>query len=235
MQATEMKQNGKLMAQEQVKKMLNKKQTAKVKRLIDKVAAIVHLFRTSPLAARDLRQHQTKPYTKLRNANATRWGSTLDMLQRIYQCRTAVTSCLLTIRETRGREKPPPNLTEEEWLQVGAIIELLKPFQVATVFLSTQRSPAIGAVLPVFNNLQRQLQVATDDLGVIKALKPVLLHHLNEVKHHWAEIDAVQHVTSFLDPRTKVLLLPCNLLLTNYAKHNRNSHGLPTQGSVLEC
>jgi len=83
------------------------KHLAEVKRLINKVAAIVHLFRKSPLAARDLREHQSPPYTKLCPANSTRWGLTLDMLSRIYQNRRAVTLCLQTIHETQGRDKPP--------------------------------------------------------------------------------------------------------------------------------
>ncbi len=202
-------------------KQVGKCTSANVKHLIEKAAAIVHLFRKSPLAARELQQHQTKPYIKLRAANTTRWGSTLDMLQRIYRCRAAVTACLQAIHEIPGRDKPPPNLTEEEWAQVGAIIELLKPFQVATEFFSTQQSPTICVIFPVLHNLQLQLQPTPHDRDVVKALKPVLLAHLNDIKRHWAALDNILHLASFLDPRTKVFLFQLQYIKTQKKKKKK--------------
>lgn len=107
----------------------------------------------------------------------------------------------------------PPNFTEEEWPQVGMLIELLRPFQVATAFFSTQNCPTISVMLHIIHNLEHHLKGRKHDQELVAALKPELQKHLNEVKSHWARLGDIQLLAALLDPRTKVpTLTPLSLL-----------------------
>ena len=119
----------------------------------------------------------------------------------------AVTSWLQVLHESRSRgEKPPPNLTEEEWPHIGAIIELLRPFQIATQLLSAQQCPTIPLMLPLLFSLEQKLCDNVEDLEAVKELKPLLYEHFAKIQHEWKELDDLHHLASFLDVRTKVNL-----------------------------
>ncbi len=204
-----------------------KEQLTIVNKLVAKATAIVHFFRKSPLAARDLRDHQAPPYHKLRPAIRTRWGSILDMLTRLYENRGAVTTCLQAIHETPGRDKPPPNLTEEEWPIIAALIALLKPFQVATLSVSAQNGPTISLLPRILHLLQHHLKAQPQDQQLVTALKSVLREQLNKVMKRWEGIDDILHLAPLLDPRTKVAnLFSVSVTLCFYSLRIKYNPGL---------
>mgnify|MGYP006973183462 FL=1 len=140
----------------------------------------------------------------LRGANKTRWGPTLDMLQCLLQSRGAVTSCIGALHDNSTKTELPTNLTEREWPNVAAIIQLLQPFQIATEFFSRQQSPTISLMLPILHNLRVHLVVDPADRVIVKERKLVLLQKLDEVTQHWKPIEHLQPLACYLDPRTKV-------------------------------
>ena len=126
--------------------------SASVKGIIKKAKAISKLFKASPNAARSLRQKQEAlkiPIKNLKIDNKTRWSSAYKMVKRMCQSRPAISACLATLTGTRRRI--PHDLTTEEWELVEKLVAVLKPFKDASEFISQQRHPTIGVVMPIVN------------------------------------------------------------------------------------
>jgi len=119
------------------------------------------------------------PVRKLKLDNKTRWGSAYEMLERLRIARPAVTVCLGALENTR--RSIPSDLTHEEWSQLAELAIVLHPLKESTEFLSQQRHPAIGAVLPLYGRISRHhLAVEEDDPALIAIFKQEVVRDLKE-------------------------------------------------------
>eukprot|EP01087_Luapelamoeba_hula_P008719 TRINITY_DN2201_c0_g1_i2.p2 TRINITY_DN2201_c0_g1~~TRINITY_DN2201_c0_g1_i2.p2 ORF type:complete len:255 (+),score=34.84 TRINITY_DN2201_c0_g1_i2:188-952(+) len=123
---------------------------ALVKPLVLKAKLIAKFFKNSPKASRILADKQRELHLsvlKLKADNNTRWGSAHEMLERLWKSRSAVTACLA--RRWNTRRKVPDDLTTEEWKALHELGLILRALKDGSEFLSSQRNPTIGSVMPV--------------------------------------------------------------------------------------
>lgn len=111
---------------------------------LTKVKSIVTFFKRSSSALARLKQTQKQmniPELKLVQEVPTRWNSTLDMLERILTLKEAIISTL-------ALDNPELNsITQEEWMMLPVLIDLLKPFRAITEEISAEKNVTVSKVL----------------------------------------------------------------------------------------
>ncbi|AVK75974.1 hypothetical protein pneo_cds_367 [Pandoravirus neocaledonia] len=129
---------------------LTLKKTPGIKDVVKAAKAVCRTFKASAIARRALEDRQADlglPKRPLKLDNKTRWGSTYEMLRRLTASRPAVSACLGTLH---GLRKPvADDLTSAQWSLIKKIADVLEPFQDATEFLSHEKHPTMGAVMPI--------------------------------------------------------------------------------------
>ena len=177
-----------------------------VKEVVKAAKAICRTFKASSIARRALEERQTGlglPLRALKVDNKTRWGSTYDMLRRLTSSRPAVSACLGSLH---GLRKPvPDDLTSAQWSLIEKIADVLEPFQDATEFLSHEKHPTIGAVMPIMlGTIPNHLKVVPTDGAIVKAFKERLA---KEIDIRWDILNVNAPITLllavYLDPRFK--------------------------------
>lgn len=167
---------------------------------------VCRTFKASAIARRALEDRQADmglPRRPLKLDNKTRWGSTYEMLRRLTASRPAVSACLGTLH---GLNKPvADDLTSAQWSLIKKIADVLEPFQDATEFLSHEKHPTIGAVMPiVLGAIPKHLKVVPADGPEIEALKKKLA---TDIDIRWDTINVNASETMllavYLDPRFK--------------------------------
>lgn len=92
-----------------------------------------------------------RPALKLIQDVETRWNSTYDMLQRLYDERETVAaslSCLTT-------DQAPLNNYECE--VISECLDLLRPFKLATVELSEEERVSASKLIPLYRMIQQKV------------------------------------------------------------------------------
>lgn len=177
-----------------------------IKEVVKATKAVCRTFKASAIARRALEDRQADlglPRRPLKLDNKTRWGSTYEMLRRLTASRLAVSACLGTLH---GLRKPvADDLTLAQWSLIEKIAEVLEPFQDATEFLSHEKHPAVGAVMPiVLGAIPKHLKVVPADGPEIEAFKRKLA---TDIDIRWDTINVNASETMllavYLDPRFK--------------------------------
>lgn len=177
-----------------------------VKSVVKAAKAICRTFKASSVAKRALEERQIElglPPRALKVDNKTRWGSTYEMLRRLTASRPAVSACLASLH---GLRKPvPDDLTSGQWSLIEKIADVLEPFQDATEFLSSERHPTIGAVMPIMlGTIPAHLRAVATDGPTIKAFKKKLAKEI-DIRWDILNINAPDTLllAVYLDPRFK--------------------------------
>jgi len=177
-----------------------------VKTVVKAAKAICRTFKASSVAKRALEERQTElglPVRSLKVDNKTRWGSTYEMLKRLTASRPAVSACLATLH---GLRKPvPDDLTSAQWSLIEKMADVLEPFQDVTEFLSHEKHPTIGAVMPIMlGTIPAHLKVVTADGPTIKAFKKRLAKEI-DIRWDILNVNAPETLllAVYLDPRFK--------------------------------
>jgi hypothetical protein len=150
------------------------KNSAATKELIRKTKCIVRVFKRSPRAAQILREQQRLERTgqlPLIQETKTRWGSAYEMLSRLLQCKSAVSSALTRVSMLRLRSQVPA-LTQKEWDHIQEIVPILQLLDASYRTLALQEQPTIGlwcAVLRVA--IDKHLAVIDSDSPFLQAFK----------------------------------------------------------------
>ena len=130
-----------------------------VSALLVKLRKLVTFFHRSPKACEALREVQAQLKLKqLVHDVSTRWNSSLDMMERLWEQQAAVT---LTTRKmkSRGRGESLPSLTEEDINLMPEVIKLLTPLKTATKILSEEKTPTISIIAPTLLYLQHFISI----------------------------------------------------------------------------
>ncbi|XP_055997965.1 E3 SUMO-protein ligase ZBED1-like [Ostrea edulis] len=104
---------------------------------------------------------------------ATRWNSTLYMLQRLVE----QTPVLMALANDPDLSKTASNTLKncvfsfQELSIVEKFVKLLSPFEKATTILCADKYPTMHKVLPVITKLLRIVELNDEDLPVIKHIK----------------------------------------------------------------
>lgn len=177
-------------------------------KLISKGRALVSYFHHSPLATRYLeekqnllsREDEVKSY-RLINDVCTRWNSTLDMLGRLSLLMPAIHAVSndpkIKIKDLRAYL-----YTFEDQKVVEDLIQMLKPFKMATEILSGESTPTLSYILPTLIKLYACLEERDGDEPVVKKLKEAMR---SDLKRRLEPNMQKYEIASVLDPSTKAM------------------------------
>lgn len=158
------------------------------------------------------------PEHRLKQDVATRWNSTLDMLERILQQQKPIHA--MARKDPIGIDKP---LGRDDWAMIEQTVAVLRPFRTVTEILSKE-SASLAQVVPLFAQLTSNMDgfICNRDRlpgGIIHAEVAALLRRLKEqlarrIKEH---IDPCPEfmLATICDPRFKgKMALHNNSLMT---------------------
>ncbi|XP_048753925.2 E3 SUMO-protein ligase ZBED1-like [Ostrea edulis] len=150
-----------------------------VDRILGKSRKLVTFFHKSSsvtemlLSKQKLLLNQEQVGHKLIIDVATRWNSTLYMLQRLVE----QTPVLMALANDPDLSKTASNTLKncvfsfQELSIVEKLVELLSPFEKATTILCADKYPTMHKVLPVITKLLRIVELNDEDLPFIKHIK----------------------------------------------------------------
>ena len=130
---------------------------------------------------------------------STRWNSTYDMIERVLEQQLAVSAVLLQRRNLVHLEISP-----NEWRILEDIVQLLRPFKIATLHLSGEKYPTISALGPLLGEIKKKVAADVSDSVVIREFKRALRDDINSRYQH-PDIQMLLNKASYLDPRFKSL------------------------------
>ncbi|KAJ6648282.1 putative AC transposase [Pseudolycoriella hygida] len=159
-----------------------------------------------------------KPKIVVRDVR-TRWNSTHAMFERAKQLRQPYDLTLASIQKLRKY-----GLFDEDWEKIDKLIDLLSPFQEATLMLSNEHSPTISRIAGVyqelFNLLEKYVKTDVGDKGFLASKRakrndiqryPAWLveaaqRGLNKLEKCYPSSDGLVYIVgTVLDPRCKLL------------------------------
>ncbi|CAB4027116.1 zinc finger BED domain-containing 1-like [Paramuricea clavata] len=127
----------------------------------------------------------------------TRWNSTFYMFERIVEQHDPVTTTLCL------QSKGEMCLSNEDIELIKKVLDLLRPFEVATVEMSAEKFVSVSKIIPI----ARSLQLVTVGSSTTATTLPLKQELVAQIQHRFANIEANQTLakSTLLDPRLKKL------------------------------
>lgn len=169
--------------------------------ILKKCKTIVGHFNHSALSCSKLKSVQEQmgfPVLKVKQDVATRWNSSLIMLERLLKLKDALSITMTKI------EKAPEFLDASEWAIVEEAISVLKPLEVMTAALSADKYVTLSTVIPLVRGLQYSLNNLKTKSHVCLILRNNLVETVNR-RLGLLESSKIVAKAAFLDPRFKKL------------------------------
>jgi hypothetical protein len=125
----------------------------------------------------------------------TRWNYTYYMIERALEIKPILLHMVSNL-PTLTNNWP----TDEEWVVLTDLLDLLAPFALMTKIISASSYPTIGEVKWLFLGIKHHLERIQNN-------NDSLLLQVNEMKrvfdHYFEQINSLLHVPAFFDPRYK--------------------------------
>jgi hypothetical protein len=80
----------------------------------------------------------------------THWNSTLELLERAYRLWEFTCEWLQNPKYVEYR---PPFTTQDEWMIVKYVMDVLRPFQFGTLWMSKRHTVTLRHVITVYNDM----------------------------------------------------------------------------------
>ena len=94
--------------------------------------------------------------------------------------------------------------SEDESADLEALIQLLEPFEEATIMVSSSKNPTAGLIMPMMAQFNKSLAPREEDSTLIKKARAVILNDLNK-RYTRTEERRIPGLASAVDPRFKSL------------------------------
>lgn len=169
---------------------------------LSKCRKIVGHFKHSPSNNNELKLEQRRLTLKeeaLIQDVATRWNSTLLMIQRLVANKEPVLATLLNPDHRHNLQL----LSDAEWDKLRVIQALLEPSRYATELLGGEKYVSCSVVLPMICHLLLEMKTLEDDPPYVIRFKNAFIADLNARKQS-CNLKWLQIATA-LDPRFKLL------------------------------
>ncbi|KAL3977095.1 protein phosphatase 1L [Sarotherodon galilaeus] len=183
-----------------VKKALD--QTPEVSDIRAKSKKIVGYFRSSTTAKERLsvvQEQLRKPQLKLIQEVETRWNSTYNMLQRLFEQREPVGAALASLTT----DIPP--VSSEEFGIISECVVVLAPFNDATTELSQEKRVSGSKVIPLLTMLDHCLNEQMEKSPSIGSSLAQKLRMLLREKLDKIQTMSIMFLATLLDPRFRKL------------------------------
>ena len=112
-------------------------------------------------ALKNKQQQMNITAKKFINSCPTRWNSTYEMLQRVPKLRWPITAVLSNDTTTKRSDRYL-YLKKEQWKLTEDLVAVLKPFTIATTFLSYEETVTISSVFAILHRLLEKLKPKED-------------------------------------------------------------------------
>ncbi|KAK3095201.1 hypothetical protein FSP39_011428 [Pinctada imbricata] len=182
-----------------------------ISRTIAACKKLVNHFRKSVIATNELhiRQNQMNiPEHNLIIDCPTRWNSTFDMFQRLQEQRMAVYAVLHDKNATKVSDARTLDLHDNQWLIMEGMVNVLRPFYMATRVMCSEEYPTVGGVYPILHSLiQNHLRENEADPVAIASFKKFIKSDL-QTRFKTDTDDTCRSIAmlnTFLDPRYRSL------------------------------
>ena len=174
----------------------------RIHQVVSRCSRLVAFFRRSSNAAYKLLDKLKAlgcPTHALVQDVATRWNSTFDMLERVYEQRAPI--CAALVEENRMELLP----RDDDFTVVESLLEVLKPFKHITEVMSGEKYTTVSSVKPLLHHLLNvALDIEAKDSAAIKAMKQAMTANLGE-RYSSPQSDELLGIACFLDPRFKAM------------------------------
>lgn len=187
--------------------------------LIEKCRSLVGHFKHSYKASEALEDYQKKfdkPKHKLMQSVSTRWNSTYTMIERIVEQRNPILGVLNDRAFTSKKLAKKHTLDNDNWELLCLLIEILKPFELATKIISGEKYPTASLVLPLIDSFtetflkpedgenvldEKEEKTKSDpNLVIVKKFKEIVR---DELKIRFGSDSTILKFATFFDPRYK--------------------------------
>jgi hypothetical protein len=166
---------------------------------MEKLKAIVHKLRSSNIALALLKTHcatQEETYRRPQNDTPTRWNSTLEMIN-------SMTGMKKSLKKLKTAGNLDQEMTDGDWVLLGQVQTLLKPFKDATELLSGSGYCTLSLAGVIVDHLEFTLK---ENLYQFQGVGiQAMLDKLEEYK---SDIQGQALLPSFFDPRVVLRLSP---------------------------
>lgn len=175
-----------------------------VKRLLSWCHKIAGFLHSSLVGDRILKKYQQLtniPLSRPPMDVKTRWNSTLELMEWVFQNLTAVKLTLSECQTSSCRD-PPKLLPDEHLALLMPAIRILKPVSEATTALSQEKEPTSNITLPTLRVMVQEIE--NMDSSGLKTFKDVLLQ---ELKNRVNFKEKILMSATMMDPRFKATFM----------------------------
>ena len=162
--------------------------------LLTKCRSIATHFNHSAAAQEEFQERLNVPQLSVVQDVATRWNSSLHMLERTSQMKEAV--CLYSANNNKIK---PLSASDDDLLK--KCVSLLKPFDDVTKDISAESS-CVSETIPFVSTLKVMLSSTTEDDQGVKSMKASLLAELKS-RFDRLQYNELYAISIILDPRYK--------------------------------
>ncbi|CAI5482590.1 unnamed protein product [Closterium sp. Yama58-4] len=139
---------------------------------------------------------------------STRWGSTLDMVNRGFELRMPLAMYFEdddpSISTDTRKAMDAIKLTEKNWDDLAELRDFLTPFQQVTLFAEGSLYPTLSAVVPQYNALIDLQEKARLTPGISPLRTALITAALSKLERHMGGVSEEAAIATFLDPRQKL-------------------------------
>jgi len=122
-----------------------------------------------------------KPNLRLIQCCPTRWNSTLHMLERLVEFRSAIVALMADQSYFMKKMAKKLELLEDDWEKCSNLIALLKPLELATSVLCADKKATISIVRPIISSLlSNKFKINTSDNELTVKFKSIVSNELSE-------------------------------------------------------
>jgi len=149
-----------------------------------KASSIVSAFKHSYKRTTALESYlinKGKPNLRLIQCCPTRWNSTLHMLERLVEVRSAIVALMADQSYFTKKMAKKLEFMENDWEKCSNLIVLLKPLELATSVLCADKKATISIVRPIISSLlSNKFKINTSDNELTVKFKSIVSNELSE-------------------------------------------------------
>ena len=191
---------------------------------IKKLCNFISTVRNSPK-----QMDKLKEYFRIEDVNfkaplidiTTRWNYSYYMIERALEIKSFLVHLTPNLRVLTDNWP-----TDDEWITLSNLLELLAPFAMITKVISASNYPSIGEVKWLFLCVKHHLEQFPNDYNLqiqVEAMKQVL-------NKYFEQFNTLLHIPAFFDPRYKNIIYgnmskeeifqPIQLVMNNYTNES---------------
>jgi hAT family C-terminal dimerisation region/Domain of unknown function (DUF4413) len=202
-------------------------ETDRISTLIKKLRVFISTVRNSPKQMDKLKDYfkiESVPIKAPLPDIVTRWNYTYYMLERAIEIKPFLYHLVANLLVLTNNWP-----TNEEWLVLNDLLDLLAPFALITKVISTSSYPMVGEVKWLFLGIKNHLEKPRDNYSLqdlINSMKDVFDHYFEQINYSL-------HIPGFFDPRYKKsaykgmtqedIFKPIQTVMNNYKKSDITS------------